>query len=64
MVLGDNQKNDKNIEFIKIKTDFESKDLFGDESSDVLDIDDEPIMYEINENAFNTPESYIKIYEK
>ena len=63
LVLGDNQKNDESIEFIKVKTGFNSKNLFGDESSDLLD-DDEPTMYEINEEAFNTPESYIKIYEK
>lgn len=64
LVLGDNQKKDENIEFIKIKTGYDLKDLFGDESPDTLDIDDEPKVYEINKKAFNNQESYKKVYEK
>lgn len=64
LVLGDNQKEDESLQFVKIKSNYSMKELFGERDLDSLDIDDEPIMYEINEKAFNTSESYIKIYEK
>ncbi len=64
LVLGDNQKEDETLHFIRVKSNYSMKELFGENGLDSLDIDDEPIMYEINEKAFNTPESYIKIYEK
>lgn len=63
LVLGDNQKKDENIEFIRVKKGYDIKDLFGDDSSNSLDIDDESLVYEINKLAFDKPESYIKIYE-
>lgn len=64
LVLGDNQKNDRALELIKIKQGYNIKDLFGDKGLDSLDIDDESNIYEINQEAFKKPESYIKIYEK
>ena len=64
LVLGDNQKEDENFQFVRIKSGYNIKELFGEKGLDAFDIDDEPIMYEINEKAFNNPESYIKIYEK
>jgi len=64
LVLGDNQKENENFQFVKIKSGYSMKELFGEKELDFLDIDDESIMYEINEKAFYFPESYIKIYEK
>ena len=64
LVLGDNQKEDEALQFVKVKSNYSMQELFGEKGLDALDIDDEPIMYEINEKACNTPESYIKIYEK
>jgi len=52
------------LEFVRVKSNYSMQELFGEKGLDSLDIDDEPIMYEINEKAFNNPESYIKIYEK
>lgn len=64
LVLGDNQKEDENLQFIKIKQGYNLKDLFGNEGLDSLDIDDESNIYEINKAAFDNHESYIKVYEK
>jgi 5-methylcytosine-specific restriction protein B len=64
LVLGDNQKDDKSIQFINIKQGYDVKNLFGDKGLDSLDIDDESNVYEINKKAFNNPKSYIKVYEK
>ncbi len=64
LVLGDNQKEDENLQFIKIKQGYNLKDLFGDKGLESLDIDDESNIYEINKAAFNNPQSYIKVYEK
>lgn len=64
LVLGDNQKEDENLQFIKIKQGYNLKDLFGDKGLDSLDIDDESNIYEINKAAFNNHTSYIKVYEK
>jgi 5-methylcytosine-specific restriction protein B len=64
LVLGDNQKEDENLQFIKIKQGYNLKDLFGDKGLDLLDIDDESNIYEINKAAFDNHESYIKVYEK
>ena len=55
LILGDNRK-DKEYQFIKVKEQSTEK-LFGE------DIDLENEIYEINESAFNKPESYIQIYE-
>ncbi len=63
LVLGDNQK-DKNLQFIKIKEDYDIKKLFGDKSHELLDNDEETKVYEINNDAFNNIESYKKIYEQ
>ena len=64
LILGDTQKKDENIQFIKLKQDYSIKNLFGEEGLDSLDIDDESRIYEINKIAFNNPESYTKVYEK
>ena len=59
LVLGDNQK-DENSQFIKVKKNMATKELFG---SKIDDIDDK-VLYEINDQEiFNNPQSYIKIYE-
>ena len=59
LVLGDNQKNE-DLQFIKIKKNMAAKELFG---SKIDDIDDK-VLYEINDQEiFNNPQSYIKIYE-
>lgn len=62
LVLGDNQK-DKNLQFIKIKEDYDTKKLFGGSSHELLD-DEATKVYEINNDAFNNIESYKKIYEQ
>lgn len=60
LVLGDNQK-DENLQFIKVKKNMVAKELFG---SKIDDIDDK-VLYEINDQEiFNNPQSYIKIYEQ
>ena len=64
LVLGDNQKENETLQFVNVKSNYSMQELFGEKGLDAFDIDDEPIMYEINEKAFNNPESYIKIYEK
>jgi len=64
LVLGDNQKEEESIQFIKIKQGCNLKSLFGEKGLDSLDMDDESSVYEINEVAFNNPESYKKVYEK
>jgi hypothetical protein len=64
LVLGDNQKEDENLQFIKIKQGYNLKDLFGDKGLDSLDIDNESNIYEINKAAFDNFKSYIKVYEK
>nr|WP_315084315.1 AAA family ATPase [uncultured Campylobacter sp.] len=60
LVLGDNQKNE-DLQFVKIKKNMVAKELFG---SKIDDIDDK-VLYEINnQETFNNPQSYIKIYEQ
>lgn len=60
LVLGDNQK-DENLQFVKVKKNMVAKELFG---SKIDDIDDK-VLYEINnQETFNNPQSYIKIYEQ
>ena len=60
LVLGDNQK-DENSQFVKVKKNMVAKELFG---SKIDDIDDK-VLYEINnQETFNNPQSYIKIYEQ
>ena len=59
LVLGDNQK-DEDLQFIKVKKNMATKELFG---SKIDDIDDK-VLYEISDQeTFNNPQSYIKIYE-
>lgn len=58
LILGDNQKSESNLQFIVVTKDINPSSLFGN-SSDI----DEKDIYSINLNAFNNPESYIKIYE-
>ncbi|WP_107708355.1 McrB family protein [Campylobacter concisus] len=59
LVLGDNQK-DEDLQFIKVKKNMATKELFG---SKIDDIDDK-VLYEISDQEiFNNPQSYIKIYE-
>ena len=59
LVLGDNQKNE-DLQFVKIKKNMATKELFG---SKIDDIDDK-VLYEISDQeTFNNPQSYIKIYE-
>ena len=66
LVLGDNQKEKKEqtkeLQFIKIKKDYDTNKLFGDSSYDLLD-DEATKVYEINNNAFKNIESYKIIYE-
>ncbi|KFL35076.1 hypothetical protein JU57_01905 [Sulfurospirillum sp. SCADC] len=66
LVLGDNQKEKKEqtkeLQFIKIKKDYDTNKLFGDGSYELLD-DEATKVYEINHNAFKNIESYKKIYE-
>ena len=53
LVLGDNQKNDDSLKFIKeSKVDY--KDLFGSYSFDY----DDKKTYEINDSAFTNIEAY------
>ncbi|WP_257641095.1 McrB family protein [Campylobacter concisus] len=60
LVLGDNQKNE-DLQFVKVKKNMAAKELFG---SKIDDIDDK-VLYEINnQETFNNPQSYIKIYEQ
>ncbi|RBQ32129.1 hypothetical protein CRU92_04585 [Arcobacter sp. FW59] len=62
LVLGDNQKEKEDEQFIKIKKDYDTKSLFGDKSSDLLD-DEDVKIYEINNEAFKKIENYINIYK-
>ena len=60
LVLGDNQKNE-DLQFVKVKKNMVAKELFG---SKIDDIDDK-VLYEINnQETFNNPQSYIKIYKQ
>ncbi len=61
LVLGDNQKEEQ-YQFIRLRQGYDPRELFG--SSEAIEIDDETVVYEINDQAFNEMESYIKIYEK
>lgn len=59
LVLGDNQKQDDKIQFVKIEKEKKARDLFGENIDNI----DNKALYGINENAFENPQSYIKIYE-
>lgn len=60
LVLGDNQKN-KDLQFVKIKKNMATKELFGLKIDDI----DDKVLYEISDQeTFNNPQSYIKIYEQ
>ena len=59
LVLGDNQK-DEDLQFIKVKKNMAKEKLFGGKIDDI----DDKVLYEINDQEiFNNPQSYIKIYE-
>ena len=59
LVLGDNQKNE-DLQFVKIKKNMATKELFGSKLDDI----DDKVLYEISDQeTFNNPQSYIKIYE-
>ena len=59
LVLGDNQK-DEDLQFIKVKKNMAKEKLFGGKIDDI----DDKVLYEINDQeTFNNPQSYIKIYE-
>ncbi|MDQ7001281.1 MAG: AAA family ATPase [Ghiorsea sp.] len=60
LVLGDNQKEQKEHQFIVEKEGVNYQALFGDESSDYSD---ERKVYERNPDALDHAESYIGIYE-
>jgi len=64
LVLGDNQKENEDIQFVKYKQGYNLKVLFGEKGLDSLDVDEESNVYEVNKLAFYNTESYIKIYEK
>ena len=60
LVLGDNQKNE-DLQFVKVKKNMVAKELFGSKIDDV----DDKVLYEINnQETFNNPQSYIKIYKQ
>lgn len=58
LVLGDNQKNE-DLQFVKIKRNMAAERLFRGK----IDYIDDKILYEINSEAFNNPQSYIEIYK-
>ncbi|WP_298963124.1 AAA family ATPase [uncultured Campylobacter sp.] len=60
LVLGDNQKQDDETQFVKVKEEKKPSDLFGGNIDDIGD----KVLYEINESAFKDPQSYVKIYEQ
>lgn len=59
MVLGDYQKTDEN-KFIQ-SIEYVNKNIFPKLNDDSLDIQEK--IYEINEDAFDNPDSYINIYK-
>ena len=58
LVLGDSQK-DENLQLVKIKRNMAVEKLFRGK----IDYIDDKILYEINSEAFNNPQSYIEIYK-
>ena len=58
LVLGDSQK-DENLQLVKIKRNMAVERLFRGK----IDYIDDKILYEINSEAFNNPQSYIEIYK-
>ena len=58
LVLGDSQK-DENLQLVKIKKNMAAERLFRGK----IDYIDDKILYEINSEAFNNPQSYIEIYK-
>ena len=58
LVLGDSQK-DENLQLVKIKRNMAAERLFRGK----IDYIDDKILYEINREAFNNPQSYIEIYK-
>ena len=58
LVLGDSQK-DENLQLVKIKRNMAAERLFRGK----IDYIDDKILYEINSEALNNPQSYIEIYK-
>lgn len=58
LVLGDSQK-DENLQLVKIKRNMAAERLFRGK----IDYIDDKILYDINSEAFNNPQSYIEIYK-
>ena len=58
LVLGDSQK-DENLQLVKIMKNMAAEKLFRGK----IDYIDDKILYEINSEAFNNPQSYIEIYK-
>ena len=58
LVLGDSQK-DENLQLVIIKKNMAVEKLFRGK----IDYIDDKILYEINNEAFNNPQSYIEIYK-
>lgn len=65
LVLGDNQKTSDNekYQFIKIKKGYDITNLFGSNTGEI-EIEDDQKVFEINNEAFQYKESYIRTYEK
>lgn len=62
MVLADNQTNDEQSQFIKIQSDFNVQELFGNiDDYDLVDVDQKVFIR--NSDALTNPAAYIKIYE-
>jgi hypothetical protein len=59
LVLGDNNKPSEQ-QFVGVKPSTSIEHLFGRNAD--LDIDNERVLYQIQEEAFTLPESYIQIY--
>jgi len=62
LVLGDNQKDDSEHQFITQKSDIKIESLFG-RVDDIDLLDEEPKVYVRNQNATKNPLAYQKIYE-
>ena len=63
LVLGDNQKEDKDFQFIQVSKEKNAKDLFGNDVENFDIIVDDKVIYSLNDKAFGKPESYIGIYD-
>ncbi|WP_354022232.1 McrB family protein [Endozoicomonas lisbonensis] len=62
LVLGDNQKKDETLQFVKKKT-VRPQALFGSNYEDEA-FGNAGVRYEINEDAFSKPEAFLKVAGK